>query len=318
MRITYMGTPEFAVAPLEALLNEGYEIAAVITAPDKPAGRGKKLLASPVKIFAEKKGLKLFQPVKLKDPDFITELKDINADLQVVVAFRMLPEVVWAMPPLGTINLHASLLPGYRGAAPINHAIINGEKITGLTTFFIDKEIDTGKIIFQEKMNIGDEETAGELHDRMMVAGAGLVVRTARAVEEGNVMAFPQKELAGDTESLKQAPKILKEDTMINWAQPAEKIYNLIRGLSPYPAAQALLQREDGETLPFKIYFARYSKEEHLLTPGIIRTDGKNFLQVAATDGFINITDLQQPGKKRMNVESFLRGFKGLEKCKFV
>ncbi len=313
-----MGTPEFAVAPLEALLHEGYEVAAVITAPDKPAGRGKKLQAPPVKEFAVKKGLRILQPEKLKDAGFLKELSSLHADLQIVVAFRMLPEEVWALPPLGTFNLHASLLPQYRGAAPINRAIMNGEKVTGLTTFFIDREIDTGKIILQEKMDIGPEETAGELHDRMMVEGARLVVRTVRAIESDRVKTLPQETPAQNSLILKPAPKIFKEDTNIDWSAGVEKIFNLIRGLSPYPAAQATLINEVGDRTPMKIYFAHYSREKHSLTPGTIRTDGKDYLHVAAEDGFIHITNLLQPGKKRMDTGSFLKGFKGIEKCRFV
>ena len=319
MRIIYMGTPEFAVAPLEALLREGYNIVAVITAPDKPAGRGKKLLSSPVSIFAEQHGLKVLQPPKLKDPAFLEQLAKLNADLQIVVAFRMLPEVVWNMPPLGTFNLHASLLPQYRGAAPINHVVINGETETGLTTFFIDKEIDTGKIIFREKIQIGEEETAGELHDRMMVAGADLVVKTVKAVELGNVQPLPQDTLSGANDVLIPAPKIFTEDTVIDWTQPAETIFNLIRGLSPYPAARTYIRRPNGEQVPVKIYYARYShEEEHNLPAGTVKTDGKSFLRVASGIGFVQILEVQQSGKKKMNVGDFIRGFNGIENCRFV
>ncbi len=318
MKIIYMGTPEFAVAPLEALLKEGFEIAAVVTAPDKPAGRGKKLQSPPVKTCALEHGLTVLQPEKLKDPVFLEKLRSFHADLQIVVAFRMLPEEVWAMPPRGTFNLHASLLPQYRGAAPINHVIINGEKETGLTTFFIDKEIDTGRIILQRKMAIDPGLTAGELHDRMMAEGARLVVDTARMIAEGRAEAVSQESIAGNTGPLKTAPKIFPEDTLIDWSAGARQICDFIRGLSPYPGARAILQKENGEKVPLKIYYARCSGENHQLTPGTIRTDGKNQLSVAAGDGFVHITDLLQPGKKRMDVENFLRGFKDIGHCRFV
>src|ERR1700761_1179920 len=236
MRIIFMGTPEFAVASLDALIQAGCEVVAVITAPDKPAGRGQKLNESAVKKYAVINNIKVLQPEKLRDPEFLQELQALKADLQVVVAFRMLPEVVWSMPPKGTINLHASLLPQYRGAAPINWVLINGEKESGVTTFFLKQEIDTGDILFTEKITLTGHETAGELHDRLMYKGDGLLVKTVKAVESGRFTENPQHQLAAGIE-LKHAPKIFKEDCKIDWHQPAEKIYNLIRGLSPYPTA---------------------------------------------------------------------------------
>ena len=313
-----MGTPEFAVAPLEALLNEGYDIVAVITVPDKPAGRGKNLQASPVKIFAVEHKLTVLQPEKLRDDEFISDLRAIDADLQIVVAFRMLPEVIWSMPPLGTFNLHASLLPQYRGAAPINHAIINGEKKTGLTTFFINKEIDTGKIIFREEMPIGDEETAGDLHDRMMIKGAELVLQTVRAIETGNIKTKPQEAISGEEIQLKPAPKIFTENTNIHWDQDARNIFNLVRGLSPYPAARAIIETWDKSQVPLKIYFLSFSTESLNLSPGTISSDGKTYLKVAAGTGHVSITDLQQPGKKRMDIKNFLMGFKNITECRFI
>jgi methionyl-tRNA formyltransferase len=305
MRIIFMGTPEFAVASLEALLEAGSQIVGVVTAPDKPAGRGQKLTESAVKQYAVDKGLKVMQPVKLKDPQFLAELKALNADLQVVVAFRMLPEVVWQMPAKGTINLHASLLPQYRGAAPINWAIINGERESGVTTFFLKQEIDTGDILFVEKVTITDDTTAGEYHDRLMIKGAGLLVKTVKAIESSRYTEQPQEQLI-EGQELKHAPKIFKEDCRINWNQPVEKVHNHIRGLSPYPAAFTEL---NGKT--FKIY--RSLKELASLPEtetGTYLTDNKTFLKFACADGFIQVTDVQLEGKKRMSVEEFLRGVK--------
>ncbi|MCK4921234.1 MAG: methionyl-tRNA formyltransferase, partial [Bacteroidales bacterium] len=242
-RIIYMGTPEFAIPPLAALLDEGYDVVGVITAPDKPAGRGKKLKSPAVKIFAEENGLKVFQPEKLKDPEFIQSIKDLKPDIQVIVAFRMLPELVWSLPKSGTFNLHASLLPQYRGAAPINWAIINGEKATGLTTFFIDEKIDTGEVLLQKSVEIGENETAGELHNRMTKTGASLVLETVRAIIENNIQSRKQDTFIDEDSELKPAPKIFKEDCRIIWDQPAIKIHNLIRGLSPYPAAYCIMKK---------------------------------------------------------------------------
>ena len=304
MRIVFMGTPEFAVASLDALIQSGSEIVGVVTAPDKPAGRGQRVSEPAVKQYAVANGLKVLQPEKLKDEAFLAELKALNADLQVVVAFRMLPEVVWNMPPKGTINLHASLLPQYRGAAPINWVLINGEKETGVTTFFLKHEIDTGNILFTEKITLTGKETAGELHDRLMSKGAGLLVKTVKAVESHKYTENPQTQLDEGTE-LKHAPKIFKEDGNIDWTQSAEKVYNLIRGLSPSPASYTTL---NGKI--FKIYNAEFHITETGIQPGGFICDNKSQLKFAAADGFVILTDIQMEGKKRMNIEEFLRGVK--------
>lgn len=299
-----MGTPDFAVASLQALLEAGCNIVGVVTAPDKPAGRGQKLSESAVKQYAVSQGLKVLQPEKLRDPDFLLELRGLNADLQVVVAFRMLPEVVWSMPSKGTINLHASLLPQYRGAAPINWAIINGEKESGVTTFFIKQEIDTGAILFMEKITIDEDVTAGEYHDRLMNKGAGLLVKTVKAIESGRYTEQPQEQLT-DGQELKHAPKLFKEDCRINWNQPVEKVYDLIRGLSPYPAAFTEL---NGKT--FKIYKVLKDVSTPEFEPGNYTTDNKTYLKFACTNGYIQVTEAQLEGKKRMGIEEFLRGVK--------
>lgn len=302
MKIVFMGTPDFAVASLEALLNAGENVVAVITAPDKPAGRGQKMQSSAVKTFAVAHNIPVLQPLKLRDPDFLNELKSFAADLQVVVAFRMLPEVVWDMPPKGTINLHASLLPQYRGAAPINHAIINGEKVTGVSTFFLTHEIDTGNIIFREEVDILPEDTAGDLHDRLMKTGAQLLVKTVKAIEDENYAETPQNL---DDTSLKQAPKIFKEDCNINWNQSTQKVNDLIRGLSPYPTAYTTLHNK-----VLKIFKATPENAEVSEIPGSIISDEKTFIKFACTDGYIKIEDLQIQGKKRMKTEDFLRGYR--------
>jgi methionyl-tRNA formyltransferase len=299
-----MGTPQFAVASLDALITAGCDIVAVVTAPDKPAGRGQKLNESPVKQYALAHRIKVLQPEKLKNPEFLTELKSLNADLQVVVAFRMLPEVVWNMPPRGTINLHASLLPQYRGAAPINWAIINGEQESGVTTFFLKQEIDTGDILFTEKITLTGDETAGELHDRLMNKGAGLLVKTVKGVECGRYNEHPQSQLLDGTE-LKHAPKIFKEDCLIDWTLPTETIYNRIRGLSPSPTAFTHLNDK-----VLKIYKSTYELTMHDMHPGHFFTDNKTYLKFAARDGFISLTDVQLEGKKRMDIKDFLRGVK--------
>jgi methionyl-tRNA formyltransferase len=309
MRIVFMGTPEFAVAPLKALIENGYEIAAVITAPDKPAGRGKKIQSSAVKNFALSQGLKVLQPEKLKSEDFISELKNINPDLQIVVAFRMLPEIVWNIPKMGTFNLHASLLPDYRGAAPLNHAIINGDALTGLTTFFIDEKIDNGQIILQERLEIGPVETAGELHDRMMIKGSELVLKTVKLIEAEEVTPISQSKLESNL-LMRPAPKIFKEDCHINWNKPVSSIHNLIRGLSPYPGAFALLKRDGKmDNLNVKIFHSTPVVEKHEYRPGSILSDNKNNLKVAAEDGFIEILELQMAGKNKQLIKDFLRGF---------
>ena len=297
-----MGTPDFAVASLDALIQSGCNIVGVVTAPDKPAGRGQKINESAVKQYAVTNGLKVLQPVKLKDEQFLEELRALKADLQVVVAFRMLPEVVWNMPVSGTINLHASLLPQYRGAAPINWVLINGEKESGVTTFFLKQEIDTGDILFTEKVTLTGRETAGDLHDRLMAKGAGLLVKTVKAVESGRYTENPQEHLTEGME-LKHAPKIFKEDCNIDWNQPAETIYNLIRGLSPYPTAYTTLNDK-----MLKVFGAEYELVETNEQPGEFFSDNRNFLKVSATDGFVHLTDVQLEGKKRMGIEEFLRG----------
>lgn len=301
-RIIFMGTPGFAVAILDKLVKEGCNVVAVITAPDKPAGRGMQLTESAVKKFAVEHGLHLLQPLKLKDPEFITALADLKADVQVVVAFRMLPEIVWNMPPLGTINLHASLLPKYRGAAPINWAIINREKETGLTTFRLQHAIDTGDILMQEKIQIRDDETAGELHDEMMELGARLVYTTLDQYCTGVLVPKPQAAIAA-VEELPSAPKIHTDTCKIDWAKTARQVYDLVRGLSPYPGCFSFL---DGKMMKvFKVSFETISTGT---TPGEYNTDGKSFLRFAAADGWVSIAELQLEGKKRMDVASFLRG----------
>jgi methionyl-tRNA formyltransferase len=308
-----MGTPEFAVASLKAIQNSGIHIKGVITAPDKPAGRGKKLTSSAVKQFAVAHQIDpILQPTNLKDPEFQEELKSLSADLFVVVAFRMLPESVWDMPPRGTVNLHASLLPDYRGAAPINWAIINGEKKTGVTTFFIEKEIDTGKIIRSENVNIEQDDTAGSLHDKLMDLGAKVLVETIHNIQDGCYEAVSQDVLV--KHKPKVAPKIFKEDCKIDWHQPVEKIYNLIRGLSPYPAAWTeFLAPATSEKLGFKIFDAEMEESVPAGNPGTI-VFGDDWLKICCTNGFLKVTVLQQAGKKRMNTASFLRGFKETDK----
>jgi methionyl-tRNA formyltransferase len=302
MKIIFMGTPEFAVASLDALVKAGNNIVGVITAPDKPAGRGQKMNESAVKQYAVANGLKVLQPEKLKNPEFLAELKALQADLQVVVAFRMLPEVVWGMPPKGTINLHASLLPHYRGAAPINWAVINGELSSGVSTFFLKQEIDTGDILFTETVPIAENDTAGDLHDTLMKVGAKLLVKTVKAIESGDYQEQPQEHLTEGIE-LKHSPKLFKETCQINWIQPTESVFNLIRGLSPYPTAFTQL---NGKV--FKIFKAEKSMNEPGISPGGFLTDNKTFLKFACTDGFICPLDVQLEGKKRMSIEEFLRG----------
>lgn len=302
MRIIFLGTPDFAVPSLAKLVENGYNIVAVITAPDKPAGRGLQMQQSPVKKYALTQNIPVLQPEKLKNPEFLEELKSYKADLQIVIAFRMLPEAVWNMPRFGTFNLHASLLPQYRGAAPINRAIMNGEEETGLTTFFLQHEIDTGHILLQEKMHIAEDETAGELHDRMMLTGADLVLKTVQAIENNALSPIPQKE----DEHVKHAPKIFKDDCRIDWNSDINQIHNHIRGLSPYPAAWTTLQGKN-----FKIYKAKKEEASHIYSAGKILTDGKTYMKVAAQGGFIHLLEVQTEGKKRMPVSEFLKGFQG-------
>jgi methionyl-tRNA formyltransferase len=306
LRIIFMGTPDFAVASLDALVSAGYNIVGVITAPDKPAGRGMKLQESAVKKYAIEKGLYILQPEKLKNPVFLEELQSLQADVQVVVAFRMLPEVVWNMPPMGTINVHGSLLPQYRGAAPINWAIINGEKETGVTTFKLQHEIDTGNILLQDRLAIGDNETAGELHDRMKDVGAALLVKTIRGIENGAITEQPQQAVIADVAAeIKHAPKIFTETCRIDWNNRVSAVHNLIRGLSPFPGAFTMLH---GKML--KIYRSTKVEQPPPITAGEYETDKKSFLHFACSDGCIAVQELQLEGKRRMNIEEFLRGYR--------
>jgi methionyl-tRNA formyltransferase len=305
LRIVFMGTPEFAVPPLDALRNAGHEIVGVVTALDKPAGRGLKLNQSAVKQYAVTNGLNILQPEKLKNPEFISQLRSLEPDLQVVVAFRMLPEVVWNLPAMGTINLHASLLPQYRGAAPINWAIINGEKETGLTTFKLQHAIDTGNILMQEAVLIGENETAGELHDKMKLIGAGLVVKTVSGLADGTLKDIPQSSIVTSSAMIRQAPKIFTDTARINWNQPVDNIFNLIRGLSPYPAAFTSL---DGKLL--KIYKATKEVCHVTASPGTVETDKKLFLKFACLNGYIKVEELQLEGKKRIPITEFLKGYR--------
>lgn len=312
-RIIYMGTPDFAVAPLEALLNAGCNVVGVITNPDKPAGRGQKIQESAVKKFAVEKGLHILQPEKFRNEDFLIELKELKADLQVVVAFKMLPEIVWNMPKFGTLNLHASILPQYRGAAPINWAIINGDKETGVSTFLLQHEIDTGNILFQEKIAIGDNDNVEVIHDKLMEVGSELVVKTVNAIEAGNYPQIPQDSFGSEVE-LKSAPKIFKDDCKIDWTKDVTTIHNHIRGLSPYPAAWTeLLPFEEGKTLGLKVFATEKEISTHSDPIGSLHTDGKTFLKVAVNGGFISIKTLQLAGKKRMQTGDFLRGFQQIK-----
>lgn len=303
LRIIFMGTPEFAVASLSALLHSGAKVIAVITAPDKPAGRGMKLTQSAVKKYALEQGLTVLQPEKLKDPAFIASLKALNADVQVVVAFRMLPEIIWNMPPLGTINVHGSLLPQYRGAAPINWAVINGEKETGVTTFKLKHEIDTGNILLQKSLPVHPDDTAGTVHDRMKETGAELLVDTLQRLAGGTLREIPQRII--EEEVIKQAPKLFTENCRIDWNKSMDEIYNLIRGLSPYPTAFCLLDHKI-----LKIFQADKIAERPSIAPGAYQTDHKTWLRFAAKDGYISVKEIQLEGKKRMQTEDFLRGYK--------
>ncbi|MGD0755420.1 MAG: methionyl-tRNA formyltransferase [Bacteroidales bacterium] len=310
LRIVFMGTPEFAVATLGSLIMNGINVVGVVTSPDKPSGRGRKMTKSAVKVFAEFSNLPcILQPLNLKDTVFISSLKNLNADLFIVVAFRMLPEEVWKMPPLGTINLHASLLPDYRGAAPINRAIINGETTTGVTTFFIDEKIDTGNILLREEVQIFPFENAGDLHDRLMKLGARLVIRTVADISENNIRALPQTKLINNAGPPKLAPKIHPNDCIIDWSSDPVKIHNLVRGLAPYPCARSWF-KSDSTTISFKIFESQPEIEKHAFKPGTIFSDGKQYMRISCKDGFLNIASLQLGGKTRMNTVEFLRGFR--------
>lgn len=309
LRIVFLGTPEFAVASLDILVKNRYNVVGVVTAPDKPAGRGQQIQQSAVKQYAVAHNLKVLQPEKLKNEEFLNELRALKADLQIIVAFRMLPEVVWNMPRLGTVNLHASLLPQYRGAAPINWAIINGEKETGVSTFFLQHEIDTGNIIYSEKVKLDDNITAGELHDVLMNVGSTLILKTVQDIESGNYPQTPQEKInAGE---LKHAPKIFKETCAIDWHQSIDTIHNLVRGLSPYPCAHTILVDEEGKEFNIKVYKTQKEKvqDTSIYINKNIYTDGKTYLKVAVDGGFIHLLEVQLAGKKRINIEEFLRGF---------
>lgn len=310
LRIVFMGTPDFAVESLKALVDNDYNIVGVVTMPDKPSGRGHKIQYSAIKNYALEHNLPLLQPEKLKDEAFLNELKVWEADLQIVVAFRMLPEVVWNMPRFGTFNLHASLLPQYRGAAPINWAIINGEKETGATTFFLTHEIDTGKVILQEKIKIEDNDNVGKIHDELMHAGAELVCKTVDLILEGKVDAVSQEQLFTNEKDLKSAPKIFKETCRIDWNKSAGDIHNFIRGLSPYPAAWTELYVEGKEPQIVKIYASEIIDKGEKISSGKIMTDNKSYLHVACADGYINITEIQFAGKRAMKIDEVLRGYK--------
>ncbi len=305
IRIVFMGTPEFAVASLDILVKNNCNIVGVITAPDKPSGRGMKLTESAVKKYAVEHNLRILQPEKLKNEAFIDELRSLKADLQIVVAFRMLPEIVWNMPPMGTLNVHGSLLPDYRGAAPINWAIINGEEQTGVTTFKLQHEIDTGNILLQQIIPIKDDETAGELHDEMKEAGAHLLLKTIEGLADGKLTEVPQLRVINNTSTIKHAPKIFTQTCEIDWSKSVDEIYNLIRGLSPYPTAFTYLQNK-----MLKIYSSHKEYTDHTYANGSYQTDGKTFLKFACGKGFIQVTDIQMEGKKRMKTEDFLRGFR--------
>lgn len=314
LRIIFMGTPDFAVTSLKALVDGGYNVVGVITAPDKPAGRGQRIHQTAVKQYADEQGLKTLQPEKLKNPDFINELKELEADLQVVVAFRMLPEVVWNMPPLGTFNLHASLLPKYRGAAPLNWAIINGETESGVTTFKLQHAIDTGNVIFQEKTAIGPDDNVEVLHDKLMEIGAGLVTKTVDALAYGDVEMIAQEDLILKGYHPTPAPKIFKDDCLIKWDRPAAEIKNFVQGLSPYPAAWTkLFPAESGKETTAKIFKVEVEDVDGVTEPGTISSDRKTFMKIATSKGWISIKEIQLAGKKRMDVVDFLRGFQQIE-----
>lgn len=305
LRIVFMGTPEFAVASLDALVRAGCNIVGVVTAPDRPAGRGLQLQHSAVKAFALTHHIPVLQPEKLRDPHFLEALDQLKADLQVVVAFRMLPEMVWNRPPMGTINVHGSLLPNYRGAAPINWAVINGEKETGVTTFKLQHEIDTGNILLQERMPIGEDEDAGSVHDRMKELGANLLVKTIEGLANGSINEIPQTKLVDSTHPPKHAPKIFTETCHINWFQHVDPIHNLVRGLSPYPAAFTSLE---GKTL--KVFKTKKEKTQPAIAPGQFETNHATYLKFATPDGYIHLEEVQLQGKKRMGIQDFLRGYR--------
>ncbi|MHC1702281.1 MAG: methionyl-tRNA formyltransferase [Tenuifilaceae bacterium] len=312
VRVVYMGTPYIAVEPLKAIIEAGFNVVGVVTVPDKPAGRGQKLHQSPVKLFALDNNLHLLQPEKLKDPVFVEELNSLKPDIAVVVAFRMLPEIVWTIPKLGTFNLHASLLPQYRGAAPINWAIINGETKSGVTTFLIDKEIDTGNIIFQKEVSIESNETAGDLHDKLMLAGSMLVVETIDTLSEKNFKPIPQKSFIQEDQTLKPAPKIFRETCKIDWTKPINEIHNLIRGLSPYPGAWSEMEFTDDSITQVKVLKSAISENTNNTEIGSIITDGKTSFEVTCGNGSISIIELQVAGKRPMKTSEMLNGLRNI------
>ena len=310
LRIVYMGTPDFAVAPLRRLVEEGYNIVGVVTMPDKPAGRGLHMQASAVKRYAVEAGLPVYQPEKLKDPQFVETLRSLAPDLGIVIAFRMLPEIVWAMPRLGTFNLHASLLPQYRGAAPINWAIINGEKESGVTTFLLNHEIDKGAILCQQRVAIDEDDDAGTLHDKLMNAGTDLVIETIERIASGAIAPVDQQAI--EPQVVRDAPKIFKETCRIDWSASGDTVRNLVRGLSPYPAAWSELHKEGASPIGVKIFrvHAKTCPADRLPASGTLVTDGRTFMKVACADGYLFLDELQLAGKKRMAVADLLRGFK--------
>ena len=302
-----MGTPDFAVAPLKALIDNAFNVVAVVTGADKPQGRGRKIIPTPVKEFAVEHGIPVLQPEKLKDPAFVEQLRSYNADLQIVVAFRMLPEIVWAMPRLGTFNLHAALLPQYRGAAPINWAVINGETMTGVTTFFIDKDIDTGRIMLQREVPITDDDNCGTIHNKLMETGSALVVETVDRLIANDMKPIEQESLIKPGTILKHAPKIFKEDCRLDFNKDAVNIRNLIRGLSPYPAAFTTIKVK-GKEMTLKVFAADVETTDNHPAPGSLETDNKNFFKISCQNGWLYLTDVQLEGKKRMKIVEFLRG----------
>lgn len=318
LRIVYMGTPDFAVAPLRRLVEEGYNIVGIVTMPDKPAGRGLHMQASAVKRYAVEAGLPVYQPEKLKDPQFVETLRSLAPDLGIVIAFRMLPEIVWAMPRLGTFNLHASLLPQYRGAAPINWAIINGEKESGVTTFLLNHEIDKGAILCQQRVAIDEDDDAGTLHDKLMNAGTDLVIETIERIAAGAIAPVDQQTI--EPQVVRDAPKIFKETCRIDWSASCDTIRNLVRGLSPYPAAWSELHKEGASPIGVKIFRVHVENcpADRLTAPGTLVTDGRTFMKVACADGYLFLDELQLAGKKRMAVADLLRGFKEAASYSFI
>lgn len=317
LKIIFMGTPGFAVAQLEKILENGYNVVAVVTAPDKPAGRGMALTGSEVKKYAIAKEIPVIQPLSLKSEDFLETLKSYQADLFIVVAFRMLPKVVWSMPALGTFNLHASLLPDYRGAAPINHAVINGETTTGVTTFMLDEEIDTGELLNRKECTIEPDDDFGSLHDKLMKIGGEMIIKTIEDIIQGRTEPILQSSVEAQMGDIHTAPKLNKENCRINWNLPSFRVHNLVRGLSPYPAAHTVISGK-GREIPVKIFRTSYSDQPHVLNQGTIISDGKQELKVACSKGFISILELQVAGKKRMTIKEFLTGFRDPELYSFI